>query len=110
MLLKEINTLETNIYSEKLEKLRQELSENKLVEEVIQIIINHENCYNPDDNKPWCRECVPRCIIEGWTSENHDIDEFIKDTIYNSKLNYDYGYKSYYPLFLEWVPIFCNMD
>ncbi|PKC52835.1 hypothetical protein RhiirA1_480570, partial [Rhizophagus irregularis] len=28
--------------------------------------INHENCYNPP-RKCWCKECVPRCIIEGWT-------------------------------------------
>ena len=56
--------------------------------------INHENCYDPDNNKVWCKECVPRCIIEGWTSENHDIDEFIKDTIYNAKYN---------DRFLEWV-------
>ncbi|PKC54213.1 hypothetical protein RhiirA1_477751, partial [Rhizophagus irregularis] len=23
--------------------------------------INHLKC------RPWCKECVPRCIIEGWT-------------------------------------------
>src|ERR1043166_5926356 len=51
---------------------------------------NHENCY------PWCKECVPSCIIEGWASGNSEIDNFIKDTIYNAK-----GYK--YPRFLEWV-------
>ncbi|CAB4436878.1 unnamed protein product [Rhizophagus irregularis] len=43
---------------------------------------------------PWCKECVPRCLIEGWTSGNNDIDELIKDTIYNAE-NDD--------LFLEWV-------
>ena len=53
---------------------------------------NHKNC------KPWCKECFPCDLIE-WTSGNHDIDEFIKDTIYNAKLGND-GY----PLFLEWVP------
>ena len=53
---------------------------------------NHEEC------RPWCKECVPHCIIEGWTSENAEIDEFIKDTIYNAKYDYDY------PMFLEWVP------
>ena len=37
-------------------------------------------------------------IIEGWSSGNSEIDEFIKDTIYNAKE--DDGY----PLFLEWVP------
>src|SRR5579859_5916617 len=54
--------------------------------------VNHENC------RPWCKECVPRELVE-WTSGNHDIDEFIKDTIYNAK--YYYGCC---PLFLEWVP------
>ena len=63
------------------------------------VTINHENCYQPENNKPWCKECVPSCIIEGWTSGNSDIDNFIKDTIYKSKLSV-YGY----PLFLEWVP------
>ena len=54
---------------------------------------DHDNCY------PWCKECVPSCLIEEWTSENSEIDHFIKDTIYNAK-DYDDGY----PLFLEWVP------
>ncbi|EXX53720.1 uncharacterized protein OCT59_004799 [Rhizophagus irregularis] len=63
--------------------------------------INHENCYNSSNKKPWCKECVPRCIIEGWTSENNDIDEFIKDTIYNAKLIYDVNNANYNP---EWVP------
>ena len=52
---------------------------------------DHKNC------RPWCKECVPSCIIEGWTSGNYEIDHFIKDTIYNAK---DYNY----PVFLEWVP------
>ncbi|CAB5396417.1 unnamed protein product [Rhizophagus irregularis] len=25
----------------------------------------HDNCYDPDNGKFWCKECVPRCIIEG---------------------------------------------
>ena len=62
----------------------------------LNISINHKNCY------PWCKECVPSCIIkekiEGWTSGNSEIDNFIKDTIYNAKDYY------YYPIFLEWVP------
>src|SRR5436305_7730517 len=52
---------------------------------------DHKNC------NPWCKECVPSCLIEGWTSGNSEIDHFIKDTIYNAKGNYC-------PLFLEWVP------
>jgi hypothetical protein len=59
--------------------------------------INHENC------KPWCKECVPSCIIEGWTSGNSEIDNFIKDTIYNAKQRLNDSFE-YYPLFLEWVP------
>ena len=59
--------------------------------------VNHENCYRPPE-KLWCKECVPSCIIEGWTSGNSEIDEFIKDTIYNAKEYYGN------PLFLEWVP------
>src|ERR1043165_1121420 len=62
----------------------------------LNISINHENCYQPSDGKFWCKECVPSCIIEGWTSGNSEIDDFIKDTIYNPG---SYGY----PLFLEWV-------
>ena len=58
---------------------------------------DHKNCYQPPE-KLWCKECVPSCLIEGWTSGNAEIDHFIKDTIYNA--NYD----DYYPLFLEWVP------
>ena len=62
--------------------------------------VNHENCYKPYEDKFWCKECVPSCIIEGWTSGNSEIDEFIKDTIYNVGSFYDNGS---YPLFLEWV-------
>ncbi|CAB4433013.1 unnamed protein product [Rhizophagus irregularis] len=64
--------------------------------------INHENCYNPYNrynSKFWCKECVPRCIIEGWTSGNDDINNLIKDSIYNVNSS-NYGY----PIFLEWVP------
>ena len=57
------------------------------------VIINHDNCYQPCE-KYWCKECVPSCIIEGWTSGNSEIDHFIKDTIYNAKSSF----------FLEWTP------
>jgi hypothetical protein len=66
--------------------------------------INHKNCHEPDDNKLWCKECVPRCLIEGWTSGNDEIDEFIKGTIYNAKLEYCDDDDVKRPLFLEWVP------
>ena len=69
--------------------------------------INHENCYEVGEGgKSWCKECVPCNIIEGWmTSGNNDIDEFIKDTIYNAKNTYyDRDTECYFPLFLEWVP------
>ena len=73
----------------------------------LNITINHDNCYQPDD-KLWCKECVPSCIIEGkiegWTSGNSGIDNFIKGTIYNAKYYYDYGCDYNYPLLLEWVP------
>jgi hypothetical protein len=60
--------------------------------------INHQDCYDPKNKKFWCKECVPRCIIEGWTSGNDDFDNFIKDTIYNPVND------GIYPKFLEWVP------
>ena len=63
----------------------------------LNISINHENCCRPP-KKLWCKECVPSCIIEGWASGNSEIDNFIKDTIYNAKKHYGY------PRFLEWVP------
>src|SRR5690348_1112820 len=60
--------------------------------------INHEDCYQPPV-KYWCKECVPSFTIEGWSSGNSEIDEFIKDTIYNP------GHLSTgFPSFLEWVP------
>src|ERR1043165_8274167 len=68
------------------------------------VTINHENCYQPKNKKLWCKECAPSCIIEGWTSNNPEIDKFIKDTIYNAKSNYDYYQRVYYPIFLEWAP------
>src|ERR1043165_6670556 len=64
-------------------------------------IFDHKNCYQPDTTeKLWCKECVPSFIIEGWTSGNSEIDNFIKDTIYNAKYYCDDNY----PKFLEWIP------
>ncbi|RGB28792.1 kinase-like domain-containing protein [Rhizophagus diaphanus] len=64
--------------------------------------INHKNCSycnKPFIEELWCKECDPRCMIEGWTSGNHDIDKFIKDTIYDARKNYDKDDAR----FLEWV-------
>src|SRR2546423_14943227 len=63
---------------------------------------NHKNYHDPHESL-WCKECVPSCIIEGWTSGNSEIDHFIKDTIYNAKQHYDRHIDKYCPLFLEWV-------
>src|SRR5205823_5299887 len=35
----------------------------------------------------WCKECDPYGAIEGWTSENSDIDKFIKDTMHWGRRN-----------------------
>ena len=71
------------------------------ISDKVSVNIDHENCYQPENEKLWCKECVPSCIvegvIEGWTSGNSEIDDFIKDTIYNP------GERDSYPLFLEWV-------
>src|SRR5687767_13176897 len=86
-------------------QIESEFSELNISDKDLNIVtINHENCYQPKNKKLWCKECVPSCIIEdiieGWTSGNSEIDNFIKDTIYNAKEHNIYGY----PLFLEWVP------
>src|ERR1043166_3778149 len=60
-------------------------------------IFDHDNCYNPKEERLWCKECVPSCIIEGWTSGNDEIDNFIKNTICNARSYYGYS------KFLEWV-------
>src|ERR1051325_11415121 len=75
--------------------------------------VDHENCYQPKKEKFWCKECAPSCIIEGWTRGNSEIDDFIKDTIYNPGYfvgndaypgkYYDLSDDDDYPLFLEWV-------
>ncbi|PKC03103.1 kinase-like protein [Rhizophagus irregularis] len=85
------------------QELKLKLISNREFAEKVQadkIINKHKDCYNEEDYKPWCKECVPNYIIEGWSSENHDVNEFIKDTIYNAKLSYIEDYLVY----LEWVP------
>jgi hypothetical protein len=60
---------------------------------------NHKSCSYCNKlftEELWCKECDPFRIMKGWTSENSDIDKFIKDTMYNKKI-IGYG-------FLEWVP------
>ena len=73
------------------------------ISDKVSVNIDHENCYQPKNEKFWCKECVPSCIIEGWTSGNSEIDDFIKDTIYNPGYNYIAYVGKYYPIFLEWV-------
>src|ERR1044072_141410 len=86
-----------NINNDKEDETRMESEFSKL--NIFDIaIVNHDNCYNPPE-KLWCKECVPSCIVEGWTSGNSEVDNFIKDTIYNAKYLYDS-----HPSFLEWVP------
>src|ERR1043166_8065253 len=65
----------------------------------MKIVINQKMTKN---DKFWCKECVPYCIIEGWTTGNSEIDNFIKDMIYNAKKSKSIF--NNYPAFLEWVP------
>src|SRR5436190_16720705 len=63
-------------------------------------IIDNKNCSYCNKlftEELWCKKCDPRHVIEGWTSGNHDIDKFIKDTIYEAR-----GY--IHSKFIEWVP------
>jgi serine/threonine protein kinase len=58
---------------------------------------NCSYCDKPFIKELWCKKCDPCRVIEGWTSENPDIDKLIKDTIYDTK-------NEKYPVFLEWIP------
>src|ERR1051325_5238281 len=65
---------------------------------------NDERCFycdKPFAEELWCKKC-PYNTIEGWTSENPDIDKFIKDTMYSRKNG----------KWLEWVPFdrFTNVE
>src|SRR5579862_2634605 len=40
---------------------------------------NCSYCNKPFTEELWCKECDPFKMIEGRTSENNDIDKFIKD-------------------------------
>ncbi|RGB35136.1 kinase-like domain-containing protein [Rhizophagus diaphanus] len=78
-------------------KQETEFTKSKLNEAKDNDCKNCSYCNKPFIEKLWCKECDPRCIIEGWTSGNADIDKFIKDTIYDARKNID-------DIFLEWVP------
>jgi len=56
-------------------------------------------CSKPFTEELWCKECDPFRMIRGWTSGNHDIDKFIKDSIYDAR-EYVCGYNI---KFLQWV-------
>ncbi|EXX53191.1 Pkh1p [Rhizophagus irregularis DAOM 197198w] len=60
---------------------------------------NCSYCNKPFTEELWCKECDPFRMIEGWTSENNDIDKFIRDTIYDSRMSSFYNFK-----IIEWVP------
>ncbi|CAB4428158.1 unnamed protein product [Rhizophagus irregularis] len=66
--------------------------------------VSHKNCSycnKPFTEELWCKECDPFKKIEGWTSENNDIDKFIKDTIYDAR-NSNGQFIDFN--ILEWVP------
>ncbi|GBC40168.2 kinase-like domain-containing protein [Rhizophagus irregularis DAOM 181602=DAOM 197198] len=81
-----------------------DFNELNVSENSISVKTNHKNCYDPYNDKFWCKECVPRCIIEGWTSGNDDIDNLIKDSIYDTCRGEYIGNGKYSPSFLKWVP------
>ncbi|GBB89795.1 hypothetical protein RclHR1_01660014 [Rhizophagus clarus] len=60
---------------------------------------NCSYCNKPFNKELWCKVCDPFRMMEGWTSENLDIDKFIKDTMYNVRNKY----VAYFDEFLEWV-------
>ena len=63
----------------------------------------HESCYQPVNQKVWCKECIPsflKELINNITSGNQKLDKFLKNTIENPKC-YD---EESPPLFLEFVP------
>ncbi|CAG8550990.1 5709_t:CDS:2, partial [Funneliformis mosseae] len=59
-----------------------------IVSEFNKLNVSDKNCSycdKPFAEKLWCKECDPRCMIEGWTSGNSEIDNFIKDAMYDSR-------------------------
>ena len=72
--------------------------ENKPESEINKLNISDNNCSYCNKQfteELWCKECDPCRMIEGWISGNPDIDQFIKDIMYNARDKYP---------FLEWVP------
>jgi hypothetical protein len=53
-------------------------------------------CGGPKTSENWCPPCHSRLLLEEkWTSNDKDLDDFIKKTIIDAKRSYDY---------LEWIP------
>src|ERR1044072_9738901 len=61
---------------------------------------NCSRCNKQFTEELWCKDYDPFRIIEGWTSENSNIDKFIKDTMYDAGHEEDKKVLK----FLEWVP------
>ncbi|PKB98402.1 hypothetical protein RhiirA5_431431 [Rhizophagus irregularis] len=61
--------------------------------------LNCSYCNKPLTEELWCEKCDPLRIMEGWTSENSDIDKFIiKDTMYHVRIK-----RYHVDEFPEWV-------
>ena len=67
---------------------------------------NCSRCNKQFTEELWCKDCDPFRIIEGWTSENSNIDKFIKDTMYDARHKGD----EEDPKFLECVSFDKFMD
>ncbi|CAG8570336.1 18360_t:CDS:2 [Acaulospora morrowiae] len=52
-------------------------------------------CERYNTSKAWCQSCDPFEITQGWTSENNDIDDYIKEYQLNT---------TKYEDIIEWIP------